>query len=803
MVLRKILALLAAVLVTLTAAAQLDSSFIIDFSDMAGAGDGYIYAVKKFNKGELRLGDLDNKNWDLSSYKPDTYDTVRFYNKNRSRYGNLFPNSELVRFQTKKNMEFRTMDSSKVRMQGIINDYLGLKAAVVLVFPTDLVVYKFPIMKGRVTSDSISKKFVSSYGLQQFADSVRIDLDMSNVSVFDTVLTIKTPIDTYTAIREKNVVSKRIVAYKNSHLMGWRPAPEFGSRTKSVYYRWFAKKGGIAVVEVEADALGNVLFVRYQYRQPMEVTLEKEDVKCKGDHTGSINVVVNGGTPDYTYKWSNGKKGKKLDSLAAGTYTVTVTDCKGNTDTKSITIDEPDARLDMHIDYNDIHCYGANDANLRAVINGGTTPYYIVWSDDTEAPELTNRGSGVYGCIVRDANRCFVWDSVEVLSPQIPLTMSPKVDHSICYDQARGAITFDVNGGDEPYKFWMDDKPVERVVENVRAGTYTMKVADKWGCELVRKAEVKQPSSRIEVEANVHHVKCSGSTTGSIELEVSGGTPGYKFEWSNGEDSKAISGLKPGNYYVTITDANNCGTKQTYTVTAPASILKFTADVTDISCKGGSNGAIKIEAMGGIPPYSLTINNKNKPFVNENLKAGSYNVQVTDNNGCSVIETVLVSEPEDGITIDISAKNSPCKGRNMGALTAEITNGRPPYKYSWNDGNTSLVRENISAGHYTLSVSDSDGCTMDGQAIVNEPDKALEMTLETTDAAAPESGDATYNIRAYGGVPPYEYQITDRDEIWEKPKAYGIKPGKHTATVIDNVGCKVTKEFEIKVKKRK
>ena len=135
MALRKILTFLAAALVSMTAAAQLDSSFVIDLSDMAGAGDGYIYAVKKFNKGELRLGDLDNKNWDLSSLKPDTYDTVRFYNKNRSRYGNLFPNSELVRFQTKKNMEFRTVDSSKVRMQGIINDYLGLKAAVVLKFP--------------------------------------------------------------------------------------------------------------------------------------------------------------------------------------------------------------------------------------------------------------------------------------------------------------------------------------------------------------------------------------------------------------------------------------------------------------------------------------------------------------------------------------------------------------------------------------------------------------------------------------------------------------------------------------------
>ncbi|MCR5454131.1 MAG: SprB repeat-containing protein [Bacteroidales bacterium] len=803
MVVRKIFTFLLLLCAAATAVAQSDTSFVLDLSDMSGAGDGYIYAVKKFNKGELKLRDLDNKNWDLSSLKPDTYDTVRYYKKNRSRYGNLFPNSELVRFQTKKNMQFITMDSSKVRMQGIINDYLGLKAAVVLVFPTDLVLYRFPIKKGRTTSDSISKKFVSSYGLKQFADSVRIDLDMSNVSVFDTVLTIKTPIDTYQAIRERNVVYKKIVAYKNSHLMGWRPAPEFGARTKDVYYRWFAKKGGIAVVEVEADAYGNVLYVRYQYRQPMEVAIEKEDVKCKGERTGSATVIVKGGTPDYTYKWSNGKKGKKLDSLAAGTYTVTVTDCKGNTDTKTITITEPDSRLDMHIDYNDIHCYGANDAQLRAVVSGGTTPYYIVWSDDTEAPELTNRGSGVYGCIVRDANRCFVWDSVEVLSPKIPLTMTPKVDHSICYNEAKGAITFEISGGDEPYKFWMDDKPVERVVNNVRAGTYSLKVADKWGCELVRTAEVKEPSSKIEVAADVNHVKCSGSTTGSIDLEVTGGTPGYTFEWSNGENSKTITGLKPGNYYVTIMDANGCGTRQTYTVTAPASILKFEADVVDVTCKGGSNGSINITAMGGIPPYSISINNKTKPPLNENLKAGSYNVKVTDKNECVIIETILVSEPEEGITIDISAKNSACKGRSMGALIAEISNGKPPYQYSWNDGSTALERENVSAGHYTLHVSDVSGCSMEAEAIVNEPEKVLEMDLETTDAAAPESGDATYNIRAYGGVPPYQYQITDRDEIWEKPKAYGIKPGKHTATIIDDAGCKVTKEFEVKVKKRK
>ena len=142
----------------------------IDYSDFANVGDGYVYAVKNFSPGEMTVSKLDSMKWNISSFKPDTYDTVRFYPKHRSRYGNLFPNAEVLKFQTKKNMEFLTIDSSKVKLHGIINDYLGLRAAVVLVFPTELAIYKFPLKKGKVLNDSISKNFVSSYGLKQFAD---------------------------------------------------------------------------------------------------------------------------------------------------------------------------------------------------------------------------------------------------------------------------------------------------------------------------------------------------------------------------------------------------------------------------------------------------------------------------------------------------------------------------------------------------------------------------------------------------------------------------------------------------------
>lgn len=616
----------------------------IDYSDMAKDGDGFIYAVKTYRVGELNLQDLNRGGWDVSDIVPDTYDTVRYYSKRRSKYGKLFPNSELVKFQTKKNMEFLTMDSSKVRMQGLINDYLGLKATVVIVFPTDMVLYKFPLKQGSYISDSISKKFVSNYGLSQFADSVRIDLDMSNESFFDTCMTIKTPQETYMALRERNTVYKKMVAYKNSHMMGWRPAPELGGKSRTVYYRWFAKGCGIAVLEAETDGFDNVRYIRYQYRAPMDLAIEKQDVSCHGNRTGSATAVVSGGTPDYKYLWSNGKKTPRIDSLPAGEYTVTVTDCKGNTMTRSVVINEPDSALSLKIDYRNIRCYAEHDAYLRANVSGGTAPYYIIWSDETEAPEIVNQGTGVYGCVVRDANRCYTWDSVEITAPKIPFAFTPSVVHSPCYNQARGALSFVVQGGDGPYKFWLNDSLVGQEVDQVMAGTYTMKAVDSWGCEITRAADVRQPEKPIEVEADVKHVTCSGGRDGAISLKVSGGNPGYTYSWSNDSDSRDIAHLSNGNYYVTISDRTSCTVGKTYTVLSPALELTMRCDVTNVSSHGGSNGIIKVEPYGGVAPYTITLNGKEKTPIMERLKTGSYSVKLTDKNGCSIIETVIVSE---------------------------------------------------------------------------------------------------------------------------------------------------------------
>ena len=376
----------------------------------------------------------------------------------------------------------------------------------------------------------------------------------------------------------------------------------------------------------------------------MEVTLEKNDVNCKGRHNGSILVNVSGGTPDYKFVWTDGSKGRKRDSLPAGVYTVEVTDCKGEKQVQSVEIKEPEGDLQLKIEYQDIKCYGAHDAVLKANVTGGTAPYYIVWSDDTEAPEIKNKGTGIYGCIIRDAQRCFVWDSVEITQPATPLTFSPKTEHSQCFGQPKGSLIFDVNGGEKPYKFFINEREAFEKNDSLLSSVYEMKVVDNRGCEITRTAEIRQPDKPLEVSGVVKDVACADGNNGSIVLKVSGGMPGYSYYWTGGMQSKDVNNLTKGVYTVKITDSQKCSVEQTFTVNAPSAPLKLETSVTPVTKKNGSNGEIKVKVSGGTEPYVITCNNKNN-F--KNLRAGHYNLKLTDKSGCTLIETVIISEPKN------------------------------------------------------------------------------------------------------------------------------------------------------------
>ena len=783
--------LIALIITTASASAQIE----LTAEDFANEGDGYIYAVKVFQPDdELFISDIESKKWNLADIEPNTFDTLRIYKKDRSRYGKLFPNAQLVKFHSRRDMEFITKDSNAVRMQGMINDYLGLKAAVVLIFPQDLDLYKFPIKQGSFLKDSLSKKFISSYGLAQFADSVRIDLDMTHTSYFDTVMEIKTPHDKYFALREKNTVNKVLTAYKNSHLMGWRPAPEYSVKDRTIFYRWFVKGVGAPVVEIETDRKGKIRLIRYQYREPMQVTIEKEDVNCKGEATGTATAVIKGGTPDYKYLWSNGKKTKTIKDLKAGTYTVTVTDSKGTKLQQSITIEEPAEKLSIKLDATPIRCYGDHDCHLTADVRGGTEPYYVVWSNDTESTELVNQGYGIYGCIVRDAHRCFVWDSIEVIAPKTPFKMVPKVTHSQCKGEANGEIAFDAEGGDKPYKFEIEGKPAQEVNPGFVAGIYSIKATDANGCELTRQAEIREPEKILEAEGETTDVNCHGMKNGTITLKVSGGSPGYRYQWSNEATTKDLTAIPAGNYTVVITDAHKCTIERSFIISEPTEGLSITHTQNDVKCHGGNDGSVSVTPSGGTEPYNIVWSNKVKTLSQENLKAGNYTINISDKNNCLITETIVISEPETGIEISAETTDSPCKAEGLGEIKTEITNASSPISYQWNNGETSKNIKNLLSGTYTLKVTDGTGCSASKSFTITSPEKELTATIETTPATCSYSDNAKWSVQAFGGVPGYEYKFSDGSE---NPRQTDLKPGTYTVAITDQAGCTIKKEFEV------
>lgn len=766
----------------------------INYSDFAQQGDGFIYAVKHFKEKEINITDLEAAGWNFENYIPDSFDTVRFYPKFRTRYGKYFANAETVKFNSRTDMKYYRGDSSSIHIEGLIEDYLGINAAVVLIFPRDLTVYQFPLKKGNYSADSISQKFISAYGLTQFADSIRVDLDLTAISYFDTVAEIKTPTDKYYALREKNTIKKTITAYINDKYWGKRPAPQYNKKTKTIKYKWFVPKAGIPVVEIETYEDGFVKSVSWQYKQPMTIEIEKKDVTCKGKATGEATVKVSGGTPDYTYQWSNGARTKQSQNLTAGVYDVKVTDSKGIVKTESMTINEPQEELKLKVDVKHISCYGKTDGKLTAQISGGTTPYYTVWSNDFEGTELVNAHSGIYGVIVKDAGRCFIWDSVEVIAPNIPFSLNPIIINSPCKGENKGMLIANAKGGNEPYTVNFNNQPAQDTISNIGAGIYNLSAVDKYGCTLNREVTIREPETELFAQATIKNIDCKGMNSGSINLKISGGSPSYFVKWNNESRETYLRNLSPGNYSVEIKDSKGCLLNQYYQIDEPAENLGITIETQNVSCKNGENGSAVINVKGGTAPYNIVWSDKDNSLNRINLKAGFYNVKINDKNNCLITETVVISQPDNILTATSLKTDCNCYADQTGKIEISAQGGTLPYTYFINNTKTTPAINDLSAGVYKIKCVDANNCEYETSTEISQPVQPLKATVETqkTLCNGAENGQAI--VEATGGTPDYEYQFSDGEQTREHNN---MKAGNYSVKVSDSKGCSYIESFVI------
>ncbi|RPD39472.1 gliding motility-associated C-terminal domain-containing protein [Chitinophaga barathri] len=515
----------------------------------------------------------------------------------------------------------------------------------------------------------------------------------------------------------------------------------------------------------------------------LSFTTSQVNVNCNGGNTGSATVTVTGGTSPYSYLWSNGGTTATINNLIAGTYTVTITDANGCDTTASVILTET-APITVTVTQDNVLCNGDNTGSISVVTAGGTAPYTYLWNNGATTATVNNLIAGVYTATITDVNGCDTAISVTVTEPDtLGFTIS-QVNVN-CNGGNTGSATITATGGTSPYSYLWSTGATTATINDLAAGTYTVTISDANGCDTTTTVVITETAA-ITAAITQSNVLCNGGNTGSISLSVTGGTAPYTYLWNNGAATATVNNLTAGVYTATITDVNGCDTAISVTITEPDS-LSFTTSQVDVNCHGGNTGSATVTATGGTAPYNYLWSNGGTTATINNLTAGAYTVTITDGNGCDTTATVAITET-DVITAAITQNNVLCSGGNTGSISVVTAGGTAPYTYLWNNGATTATVNNLTAGMYTATITDANGCDTAISVTVTEPD-TLGFTTSQVNVNCNGGNTGSATITATGGTSPYSY-------LWStgatSATINNLAAGNYSVTISDANGCDTT-----------
>ncbi len=545
------------------------------------------------------------------------------------------------------------------------------------------------------------------------------------------------------------------------------------------------------------DANGCTGTVNVTVTQPATVvsgTTVVTNVACNGSSNGSINLTPTGGTAPYTFNWGGGITTEDRTGLAAGTYTVTITDANGCTGTVNATVTQPTA-LSATISQTNISCNGGSNGSASITVSGGTAPYTYSWSPTGgTAATATGLSAGIYTVTVTDANSCTTTRTVTITQPTA-LSATISQTNVSCNGGSNGSASITVSGGTAPYTYsWSPTGGTGATATGLSAGTYTVTVTDANSCTTTRTVTITHPATAVSGTTVVTNVACNGASNGSINLTPTGGTAPYTFNWDGGITTEDRTGLSAGTYTVTITDANGCTGTVNATLTQPATAVQEQTVVTNVACNGSSNGSINLTPTGGTAPYTFNWGGGITTEDRTGLSAGTYTVTITDANGCTGTVNATVTQPATSVSGTTVVTNVSCNGSSNGAINLTATGGTAPYTFNWGGGITTEDRTGLSAGTYTVTITDANGCTGTVNATVTQP-TALSATISQTNVSCNGGSNGSASITVSGGTAPYTYSWSPTGGTGAT--ATGLSAGTYTVTVTDANSCSTTRTVTI------
>jgi len=531
----------------------------------------------------------------------------------------------------------------------------------------------------------------------------------------------------------------------------------------------------------------------------LTASVNVSDVQCKGGNDGAVQVTATLGTQPYEFNWADGFVGDQRIGLNPGSYEVTVSDANGCFVVETAVISEPaDAVWLSYTLDSDVSCKGSNDGSATLAATGGTGAFTYTWPDGVEADQRVDLLAGSYIVSVEDEQGCVDDTTVVVSEPAEALTLNYTIDNQIgCSGAGDGAVTLTSTGGTGLHVYeWPDGSDLISRTD-LDAGNYIVTVTDENNCQSTATFDITEPADALVVSTSVvRNLTCKGGNDGEVTVSVANGTPAYTYTWSDGGIEGNRIDLTAGTHTLTVQDQNGCTATASVELSEPADELVVTAIIgNNVSCKGGSDGAILVNATGGVPNYTYDWADGDNSTIRNGLTAGVYDLTVTDANGCDTVLNIEITEPAEDLAINITdLQNATCNGGNNGSATVEAVGGTAPYSYVWFDASVNETYANLPAGSYKVDVLDFNNCQASIEVLISEP-VSLEATA-TVYSGVGCKGESTgrAEVSVTGGTEPYEYLWPDNTN---DSRNDNLLAGTHTVTVTDANSCSTTIDVEI------
>lgn len=529
-----------------------------------------------------------------------------------------------------------------------------------------------------------------------------------------------------------------------------------------------------------------------------------QDVVCNGEATGIITFTPSGGTAPYDYEWSHNPviNTNQATNLNAGTYMITVSDAVGSSEVCTVEIFEPTPITITNVVEVDPMC-GLMDGSLEitAVPQSGGSLSDLMYSIDGGATFQTSNlftglGAGDYLIIVADINGCFIIESRQLVDAD---SVTVDVVSAMCDPGGTISIDITANGGTLPYTYLWSNGAISEDLMAVPPGNYMVTVTDREGCSAVGDYTVDNCcDASMFCSGVVTNVTCNGDGDGSINVSPVGGTAPYMYTWSHDGalTSNIANNLSGGFYNVTIADALGCQTVCGFDVLEATALTIDNVTPVNPMC-GGTDGSITITAT---PPSNVTLadlsysidggmtSQSSNTFTN--LGAGSYDIVVSDINGCFAMQTISLM---DAGGVSVNLMNSSCISGTMVSITVMASGGLAPYSYAWTGepGFTNPMPNEVNGpqGTYSVTVTDSNGCTAAGSYTQNNCcDSGMFCTSNIQNVTCNAGTNGSIAITPNGGTGPYTYSWSN-DAANTSNSDTDLPAGFYNITVTDAGAC--------------